>query len=438
MVMCGVAGVVLLSLISPVLSGLQFTDGDLDTGEIGGLIDWTIPPELSDNTHYVVYLVSANTTREANATEPTDLVVDPGNDTNTSDDAAVEVTTRQKLGSVAVGTHQLNVPADTDLTFADGEYTTIALYLEKNGVEESLPRFLLTVVDVTAVASDVDFDPTFIGVVQLGGTVKWNPPEDVSQVSMYSVYLAKSTSGQKFQFLSNVTVGVNQLSVGALKALSDPTVSNILVYARSSIAEQTTPAYAGYAINTSAASVSNVTFVDLDLDQTELGGTVTWLPPTDILLTHAPSSAVNGSGTVTVSSDGKIEGSGTDFIAAGLISLESVANSTEGLAYGATQHCISLHGGERYIVVRVESETVLHALSSTGQKPTAVSTSEPYSIERCWSWAQTYTVYLAEHVSSSNRSQLGGDIPWVQQKSLCLLEHQSKALITLWCTQNLR
>jgi WD40 repeat protein len=410
MVLCSVAGVVLLSLLSPALSGLSFTDGDLDTGEIGGLIEWTVPPELADNTHYVVYLASTNATRGENATEDDVAVAAPTNDTNqTAHDAGV-LSIRRSLGRVAVGTHQLFVPADTDLSRSDSpeEFTSIALFVEKDGVEEKLPRFLLTVVDVTARADAVDFDATFLGVVQLGGTITWSPPEDVSQVTMYSVYLAKSSGGEKFQFLANVTVGTNKLEVGALRALSDPTVTNILVYARSSVAEQTTPAYAGFGMNTSAASVSNVTFIDLDLDQTELGGTVIWIPPADIYLTHAPSSKINGSGTVSLSSDGTLEGVGTDFVSAGLSSLQDVANSTE---YGITSHCITLESGERYIVVKVESPTMLQVLSSTGQKPIATPAfNSSYHIERCWSWAQTYTVYLAEHETGGNRSQLGGDI----------------------------
>ena len=51
----------------------------------------------------------------------------------------------------------------------------------------------------------------------------------------------------------------------------------LAVYTRSSLAEQSTP------VNTSfqdvSASVENVTFGDLDLDESDLGGTLSWAEP---------------------------------------------------------------------------------------------------------------------------------------------------------------
>ena len=56
--------------------------------------------------------------------------------------------------------------------------------------------------------------------------------------------------------------------------------THVLVYEKSSLAEQTTPT----ALNLTdvISSVSSVGFVDKDLDAGELGGTVTWMAPEEL------------------------------------------------------------------------------------------------------------------------------------------------------------
>ena len=53
--------------------------------------------------------------------------------------------------------------------------------------------------------------------------------------------------------------------------------SHIVVYTKSALAEQTTPA--ALALTDVSKSVSAVSFGDLDLDANHVGGDVSWTPP---------------------------------------------------------------------------------------------------------------------------------------------------------------
>lgn len=123
------------------------------------------------------------------------------------------------------------------------------------------------------------------------------------------MYLAKSADGQgRFQIgcdLANfstqvdiaadasvlaynpVSNGTSHVCVDGVRTI-DPLMyeqppngsySHLLVYTKSALAEQSTPV--AFNLSDSDASVSNISFPDLDLDQGHLGGNLTWLEPAD-------------------------------------------------------------------------------------------------------------------------------------------------------------
>ena len=78
-------------------------------------------------------------------------------------------------------------------------------------------------------------------------------------------------------YFGNVTVGTDNITVPVDNPLS--TFTNFLVFTRSSLVEQTSPAY--HSIVDAFASVTDVYMVDKDLDANELGCLVSWTPPDD-------------------------------------------------------------------------------------------------------------------------------------------------------------
>ena len=61
--------------------------------------------------------------------------------------------------------------------------------------------------------------------------------------------------------------------------------TDVVVYTRSSLVEQTTPG--SFTFSDTFASVSNLVFPDLDLDNLEVGGTLEWTPPQEVTLVSA-------------------------------------------------------------------------------------------------------------------------------------------------------
>merc|ERR1740129_420857 len=90
------------------------------------------------------------------------------------------------------------------------------------------------------------------------------------------MYIADDALGSlRSQIGDDVTVGTNFAEMPAETQFA----THLVVYTKSSLAEQTTPV----ALNPvdSVANVSNVQFPDYDLDFNDLGGQISWAPPTD-------------------------------------------------------------------------------------------------------------------------------------------------------------
>ena len=125
--------------------------------------------------------------------------------------------------------------------------------------------------------TDLDVDPQ-----KIGGTVTWGVPGDTSLIAHYDVYFAESELGAEKALQASYPVGTNALVVAVGTDLESFT--HAVVYLSSTLGEQSTPTQSA-AIVDMTASPSNVAFVDRDLDEDELGGTITWTPP-------APSAPV--------------------------------------------------------------------------------------------------------------------------------------------------
>ncbi|CAE7648203.1 unnamed protein product [Symbiodinium necroappetens] len=129
-------------------------------------------------------------------------------------------------------------------------------------------RAQLSLVQHTAQDKDLD-------ELEIGGVLFWKNGSDFTEATHYEVYLAEDRNGTNRSYLGNISDGAS-FDVPADTALE--AFSHLVVYARSELVEQSTPAAARRIVDT-VASVSAVSFVDLDLDEDELGGHLLWQEP---------------------------------------------------------------------------------------------------------------------------------------------------------------
>jgi len=227
---------------SASVSNMSFVDLDLDQGELGGELTWNPSADEALVISYSVYLA-------------------------------------QSLGGAgrslifsqqSTGTNSVNVAANTDSSSS----SFLAVYAESTLAEQTTPTAVqFSDIGVSALAvsfTDLDLDAT-----ELGGSVTWQEPASASLITQYNVFLDENGAGQ-----SRTSLGSSPLGVNALSSFSDVSLSSykfVSVFCRSTLAEQTTPASVN--ISDTSASISNIQFLDLDLDQGELGGNVTWSAP---------------------------------------------------------------------------------------------------------------------------------------------------------------
>jgi hypothetical protein len=146
----------------------------------------------------------------------------------------------------------------------------------------------VAVIDSVASVSNVLFIDHDLDPLEVAGTITWTPPVDVSQVTEYWVYFAGddqavNVSSIGRSHIGNVSVGFNDIHVFDNTVLGLHT--RILVYTRSSLAEQTSPVETALLDN--QVSIAGIDFIDRDLDKNELGGVIYWSPPAaTTLVTH--------------------------------------------------------------------------------------------------------------------------------------------------------
>ena len=109
----------------------------------------------------------------------------------------------------------------------------------------------------------------------MGGDVSWIPPESDAGIETYETYLATDAAGSGGVLAGGVAVGTNVYAV--LSDTDSTGKSHIVVYTKSVLVEQTTPA--SLALTDVSKSVSAVSFGDLDLDANHVGDDVSVTPP---------------------------------------------------------------------------------------------------------------------------------------------------------------
>ena len=133
----------------------------------------------------------------------------------------------------------------------------------------------IALADVSKSVSAVSFGDLDLDANHVGGDVSWTPPEGDASIETYETYLATDAAGSGGVLAGGVAAGTNVYAV--LSDTDSAGKSYIVVYTKSTLAEQTTPA--ALALTDVSKSVSAVSFGDLDLDANHVGGDVSWTPP---------------------------------------------------------------------------------------------------------------------------------------------------------------
>jgi len=230
------------------LAGLSLVDEDLDAGELGGFVTWTAPGGAAPIALYVANMATS---------------------TNGMD--------RSLLGQVSVGFNSIGFGSDLAL----GLYTHIVVFAASPLYEQTTPTGHL-VSDAVASVSGTLFPDRDLDVGEVGGKAWWVPPADITRVAQYVLYLSSDSVGA-YRALNGtvVQVGTNVLDLPADTNIIQGSFAYLLVYTKSMLFEQTTPAYSALV---DMSSSTNVSFIDKDLDAYALGGDITWDAPTDISL----------------------------------------------------------------------------------------------------------------------------------------------------------
>ncbi|CAE7268472.1 unnamed protein product, partial [Symbiodinium necroappetens] len=247
---------------------ISFPDLDLDLEDIGGTISWEAPNDTSQVTHYVVYLGQANTTDGCN----TSYQLQP-EEANTST-AFSDWCLLTYIGNASFGEHDLFISPDTGVP----PYTHVAVFSLSSLVEQTTPMTLVFWDEIASV-SNIRFVDQDLDEVDLGGDVHWEAPESMRRVSAYLVKLATDEPVPTDHSQIGLDVPAGTYNLLAPADMNPLHYTRIVVYTRSTLAEQTTPA--GYHFVDKSSPVLNVSFFDYDLDETDLYGDLLWEAPDD-------------------------------------------------------------------------------------------------------------------------------------------------------------
>eukprot|EP00746_Dinoflagellata_sp_MGD_P032259 gnl/MRDRNA2_/MRDRNA2_176781_c0_seq1.p1 gnl/MRDRNA2_/MRDRNA2_176781_c0~~gnl/MRDRNA2_/MRDRNA2_176781_c0_seq1.p1 ORF type:complete len:725 (+),score=111.92 gnl/MRDRNA2_/MRDRNA2_176781_c0_seq1:143-2317(+) len=148
------------------VSGISFTDNDNDGGEIGGVVHWSPPGDVSTVTYFTIYLAE--------------------------DGVGARKT---KTGSdVPVGSNQLTIPNNTVIGFD----TTFLLVYTANSVGEQRTPSAMQFTDVGVSFLD---DDLLEG--RIGGIVKFTPYPNPGAIQRIRVYLSEDAQGTGKQEVAN-------------------------------------------------------------------------------------------------------------------------------------------------------------------------------------------------------------------------------------------
>lgn len=189
--------------------------------------------------------------------------------------------------AVAAVSTAVEVPAET----STGGFTHFLVYASSALAEQSTPAWL-SINDRHASVSSLQFEDLDLDPGELGGPLSWVPVYDVAAIAMYNIYLATDYFGSNRQFLlSSTKPGADVPPETALGSFS-----HLVIYTSSSLAEQSTPV--SFLLSDAFAIVANLSLVDLDLDETDLGGTLNWDEPLEtVKVTHYMIYFMNANNT---------------------------------------------------------------------------------------------------------------------------------------------
>jgi hypothetical protein len=228
------------------VSNITLPDYDLDQGDLGGTLSWIPPQDASLVTHYMIYF-----------SEGEDMV-------NRS---------QFNFETLSVGNNSITVPINTPLK----AFAYIGVYTASSFVINTVPS-TFAIDDAFASVSQLSFVDQDLDSPQIGGKIKWYPPLNMRRVILYRAYMAVSAfGGARVHLEHDVPAGTNELGVSVNTPIEAYT--HILVYTESTLTEQSTPV--SFSLYDMVAYSSNLTFPDLDLDETEIGGTLGWTAPGD-------------------------------------------------------------------------------------------------------------------------------------------------------------
>eukprot|EP00434_Breviolum_minutum_P004419 symbB.v1.2.003894.t1/scaffold217.1/size263214/4 len=244
---------VALSIVDNVaqVKDIVFPDFDLDETDLGGVLEWQEPDNTAQVTHYDVYMVVADSTN-----------CSWRNGSSMSGQCE-----RSLMGNVVVGVANLTIPIDTALE----NFSYFAIFTRSSMVEQTTPTMHL-IYDMIASVSDIRFTDQDLDDEEIGGRIHWAHPPLMQRVYTYRLYLADGAAKSLISELPK------SLSMEDLPP-ETPTTPLLAIYTTSTLTEQSTPVTLN--IEDKFAPVSNISFPDFDLDETDLGGTLTWTPPED-------------------------------------------------------------------------------------------------------------------------------------------------------------
>jgi hypothetical protein len=276
----------------------------MNTGNISGLITWHEPNDSATVTMYAVFL---------------------------AEDPLGTQQLQVGSGNVSFGTNQLVLG-----TIDRGSRDWLLVYtVNDRGLASNASAFHIFDQDgygPRVSISSLHFDDTNNTFGFISGMVTWREPDDSATVQQYVVHLVDTATDFRYQ-LDLVMFGTNQLDIPYPLMRNGSTI--IAVYTRNvnglqSVREgsQTVIWIYDHADVPPLVSVSNAEFVDVDPVEGKIGGTVTWVPPTNIVsvnhyvvaLTEDVAGALNTTWNVPRGTNELVIVNGTDRFASDLSS----------------------------------------------------------------------------------------------------------------------
>ena len=135
---------------------------------------------------------------------------------------------------MAVGTNVFAVPPDTN----SAGKSHIVVYT-KSTLAEQTTAAALALTDVSKSVSAVSFGDLDLDANHVGGDMSWTPPVSNAGIGTYETYLATDAIGSGGALAGSMAAGMNGNAVSS--DTNSMGKSHIVVYTKSTLAEQTTP-----------------------------------------------------------------------------------------------------------------------------------------------------------------------------------------------------